>query len=57
MTDKISRVLEFFGIAPPGTCAAHDVLELAARNLAKGGQMGIFTPMYFMLLRKPVDAK
>jgi sterol 24-C-methyltransferase len=49
MTDKISRFLELIGIAPPGTVKAHEVLELAARNLAKGGEMKIFTPMYFQV--------
>ncbi|KAI9018254.1 sterol 24-C-methyltransferase [Hyaloraphidium curvatum] len=52
-TDKLSRALELLRIAPAGTVKAHEVLELAARNLVEGGRREIFTPMFFMLLRKP----
>jgi sterol 24-C-methyltransferase len=47
------RALEVFRIVPHGTARTGDELALSAENLVKGGKLGIFTPMYFMIARKP----
>jgi sterol 24-C-methyltransferase len=47
------RVLEACRVAPSGTAETADELALAADNLVAGGQQGLFTPMYFMIGRKP----
>lgn len=47
------RGMETFGIAKKGVSKAQNVLLVAADGLVAGGKLGIFTPMYFVLLRKP----
>jgi len=46
------RFLETIRIVPKGSTKVHEVLELAADGLAKGGERDIFTPMMFYLARK-----
>jgi len=46
--------LEKAHIAPQGSLKIHSVLCQTADDLARGGQMGIFTPMFFVLARKPL---
>jgi sterol 24-C-methyltransferase len=53
LTHQIVRALETFRLSPAGTVHTHDVLRLAQRALVEGGSLGIFTPMYFWLARKP----
>ena len=53
-TQKMVDVLETVGIAPQGTSETHAMLCRAAEYLAIGGQMEIFTPMLFILARKPL---
>jgi len=53
-TQKMVDVLETVRIAPKGTSKTHEMLCLGADNLALGGSLGIFTPMYYALARKPV---
>jgi len=52
-THYLVRALERFGLAPQGSLAAHAVLMEAHEGLTEGGKLGIFTPMYFFLVRKP----
>lgn len=40
-------------MAPEGTQAVSSFLNDAADALVAGGDLGIFTPMYFALARKP----
>jgi len=47
-------ILEFIGIAPKGTTKTHSMLSKAAEYLAIGGEAKIFTPMFFVLARKPL---
>ena len=47
-------VMETLRIAPKGTSQTHDMLCRAADNLALGGELGIFTPMMFVVGRKPL---
>ncbi|RGB34794.1 S-adenosyl-L-methionine-dependent methyltransferase [Rhizophagus diaphanus] len=45
--------LEKVGIAPAGSFQTQIVLETAGDCLVEGGKLGIFTPMYLMVGRKP----
>ena len=56
-TQRMVDVMEFLRVAPKGTSETHKMLCTAADALARGGDTGIFTPMYFFLGRKPLDAK
>jgi len=47
-------MLEKVGLVPSGTCNVSSfLLNSAADNLVLGGQLDIFTPMFFTLARKP----
>jgi len=48
------RILEWFHVVPKGTSGVSSFLNIAADALAKGGQLGVFTPMFFYLVRKPL---
>jgi sterol 24-C-methyltransferase len=47
------RALEALRVAPRGATQVSDVLNLAADALVRAGELRIFTPMYFVLARKP----
>jgi sterol 24-C-methyltransferase len=49
--------LEKCWLAPKGTAEVHHLLVRTADDLVAGGERGIFTPMYFTLIRKPLNAK
>ena len=53
VTRRAVYVLETLRIAPKGTCAVSAFLEAGADALVAGGKQGIFTPMFFTLVRKP----
>jgi len=57
LTGRLVRVLEYSRIAPVGSVRAHDMLEAAAVDLVAGGQKQIFSPMFFVLARKPLNEK
>jgi len=46
-------ILEKVGLAPRGSLQVQLFLETAADSLVRGGQLGIFTPTFFTLARKP----
>ncbi|CAJ1934215.1 unnamed protein product [Sphenostylis stenocarpa] len=52
-TKSMVRVLEFVGLAPQGSVRVEGFLQKAAEGLVEGGKKEIFTPMYFLLARKP----
>ncbi|KAI8476628.1 MAG: cycloartenol-C-24-methyltransferase-like protein [Monoraphidium minutum] len=56
VTHALVRGLEAAGIAPKGSLEVAAMLERAADGLVAGGKKGIFTPLYFFLARKPLDA-
>eukprot|EP00002_Diphylleia_rotans_P028243 TRINITY_DN56_c0_g1_i2.p1 TRINITY_DN56_c0_g1~~TRINITY_DN56_c0_g1_i2.p1 ORF type:complete len:351 (+),score=59.70 TRINITY_DN56_c0_g1_i2:88-1140(+) len=56
VTDKLVRVLETLRLAPTGSSKVHDMLSVAANSLVEGGELGIFTPCYFVLAYKPLSA-
>ena len=47
------KVLEALRIAPKGSARVADTLNLCAVAMAEAGRLGIFTPMYFIHVRKP----
>jgi len=52
-TNLAVRALETARIAPRGSTAVSTFLNRAADALVRGGQTGIFTPMFYFLARKP----
>nr|GMD29742.1 cycloartenol-C-24-methyltransferase [Ipomoea batatas] len=48
--------LECVGIAPKGSRRVYDFLEISAEGLVAGAKKGIFTPTYFIVVRKPISA-
>jgi len=54
ITHTAVSVMESLGIAPKGSTGIHTFLLKARDSLQLGGETGIFTPMYFVLARKPV---
>lgn len=53
LTGVLVRVLEFCRIAPAGSAAASDLLLDASKALVEAGKLGIFTPSFFIIGRKP----
>ena len=49
--------LETLGIAPKGTQKTADSLSRAADCLVVGGRKKLFTPMYMMIARKPMESE
>lgn len=53
LTNKLVRVLETTRVAPKGATGVSDFLNRAAVALVRGGETGIFTPMFYFHVRKP----
>jgi len=53
LTNKLVWALETVRLAPKGTLEVHSMLFKVAQDLIRGGQLGIFSPSYFYLARKP----
>lgn len=53
VTSGSLRLLERLGVVPRGAARVARLLNLAAAAFAEAGRLGIFTPMYFFLARKP----
>ena len=51
-TNLALRALETVRIAPRGSAAVSTFLNRAADALVRGGQTGIFTPMFYVLLQR-----
>ena len=51
------EVGEMVRVIPHGTAKTARSLELAADCLVEGGKLKLFTPMFLMVARKPMDAK
>lgn len=54
-TQLACDIMDKFGIAPSGTSSMHKILSGTADALATAGAAGIFTPMLFLLARKPEE--
>jgi sterol 24-C-methyltransferase len=57
VTKRLVRVLEALRVAPKGSTAVSDFLNAGANALVKGGNTGVFTPMFFFHVRKPHPSK
>lgn len=55
VTHYVVAALEALGLAPPGTSAVSAFLVTGADALVAGGRKEIFTPMFFVLCRKPLQ--
>ncbi|XP_009626683.1 cycloartenol-C-24-methyltransferase 1-like [Nicotiana tomentosiformis] len=55
LTRNLVSALEFVGLAPKGSQRVQGFLEKAAQGLVGGAKKGIFTPLYFFLVRKPIS--
>jgi sterol 24-C-methyltransferase len=55
LTKYSLKVMEFLRLAPAGTSRTQILLQSGAIGLARGGELGIFTPMYLMVGRVPMD--
>jgi sterol 24-C-methyltransferase len=54
VTHTFVTIMEALHIAPKGTVKMHEHLLTAAKDLKKGGELGIFTPMFFFRAHKPL---
>eukprot|EP01119_Soliformovum_irregulare_P024250 TRINITY_DN864_c0_g2_i1.p1 TRINITY_DN864_c0_g2~~TRINITY_DN864_c0_g2_i1.p1 ORF type:complete len:376 (+),score=79.42 TRINITY_DN864_c0_g2_i1:1-1128(+) len=55
ITHYLVAGLEKIGFAPKGTTSTHEMLMLAHDGMVRGGKTGIFTPMFFFMVRKPLS--
>ncbi|XP_024395494.1 cycloartenol-C-24-methyltransferase 1 [Physcomitrium patens] len=55
-THNMVRVLEALKIAPEGSARVSTFLEQGMFGLVDGGRMEVFTPMYYFLVRKPLES-
>lgn len=53
LTNHTLGLLERVGIAPKGTQSVSSMLNNGAEQLVRGGELDIFTPMFFFMARKP----
>ncbi|ETO21356.1 s-adenosyl-l-methionine:delta24-sterol-C-methyltransferase [Reticulomyxa filosa] len=53
VTHTLCSVMEKIGMAPKGTTRAHEILLEGRDGLVASGQLGIFTPMFLIIGRKP----
>lgn len=53
ITRAMLKTLEALRVVPQGSARVSGFLGQAANGLVKGGNEGIFTPMFFVLARKP----
>jgi sterol 24-C-methyltransferase len=49
----LTRTLEVARVAPRGTSEVSDFLNVGADALVRGGELGVFTPMAFLMAEKP----
>ena len=54
LTHLMLSAMEMLRIVPQGSTDVHNVLQTAADSLVQGGRKDIFTPMFRLVLRKPL---
>jgi len=54
LTTNGLKLLEFIRLAPAGTCKVQKMLLTGGLGCVRGGETGIFTPMYMVVVRKPL---
>lgn len=55
-TNTLMTFLSKFSLVPSGVLETSQLLNAAADNLVAGGEMGIFTPMFFFTVEKPATS-
>ena len=55
LTHVFLVAMQSVGWAPDGTTAVHSLLLKAANELVLAGKLGIFTPLYHLKARKPLN--
>lgn len=55
-TTYMVKTLESLGLVAPGSAKVSTILQTAADAVLEGALLGIFTPMYFFVARKPLTA-
>jgi sterol 24-C-methyltransferase len=55
ISHRLMGVMEWTGLAPPGTRKTADSFAIAADCLVAGAKEDLFTPMYLMVARKPLN--
>jgi sterol 24-C-methyltransferase len=53
VTHALCSAMEKVGLAPKGTVRAHEILLEGRDGLVSAGRLGIFTPMFLVIARKP----
>jgi 24-methylenesterol C-methyltransferase len=53
--DILIKILSFFRIVPKNTKDVHKMLYGVLDTFIQGGELGIFSPMYMVVLQKPKD--
>jgi sterol 24-C-methyltransferase len=56
VTTFMVSALEKIGLVAPGSTKVSTILQTAADSVVEGAELGIFTPMYFFVARKPLNA-
>ncbi|KAG0243283.1 Delta(24)-sterol C-methyltransferase [Actinomortierella wolfii] len=54
VTTAMVSALESVGLAAPGSTKVSQILQLAADSVVEAARLGIFTPMFFFVAKKPV---
>jgi len=54
ITNRVLGVLEYFKVVPGGTTAVSNFLNSGADALVRAGQLGIITPCFFTVAKKPL---
>lgn len=55
LTKYSLKVMEFLRLAPVGTSRTQIMLQAGGIGCSRGGELGIFTPMFLMVGRVPLD--
>lgn len=55
VTNFVLGIGEKIRVVPPGIRKVSTILNIGADTLVRGGQSGIFTPMFYFLARKPLE--
>eukprot|EP01112_Ceratiomyxa_fruticulosa_P015235 TRINITY_DN4458_c0_g1_i14.p1 TRINITY_DN4458_c0_g1~~TRINITY_DN4458_c0_g1_i14.p1 ORF type:complete len:233 (-),score=46.77 TRINITY_DN4458_c0_g1_i14:158-856(-) len=51
--DKYLRFSEYLGVTRVGTHSTWNLMQLTITSMRRSGELGIFTPMYYVKVRKP----
>ncbi|KAF9304541.1 Delta(24)-sterol C-methyltransferase [Mortierella antarctica] len=57
MTNSMCAALEKVGLIASGSAQVAKFLDIGATSLAESGKLGIYTPMFFFVARKPDDRR